>query len=102
MDILEAAKIACDYISKMTLDEFSKDVKSQDAVIRRLEIIGEATGRITEETQQTYSGLPWSDMKRMRNLLIHEYDDIDLSIVWQTVKDDLPPIIAFLEKIIPR
>ena len=67
---------------------------------RRLEIIGEAARRISKETQAAYSDLPWSDMVGMRNIMIHEYDDVDLVIVWETVNNDLPPLIDALEKIL--
>jgi uncharacterized protein with HEPN domain len=56
--------------------------------------------RISEETQAAYPDLPWSDMVGMRNIMIHEYDDVDLVIVWETVNNDLPPLIDALEKIL--
>jgi len=98
LDILEAAKLAIDYIGDKTREEFFEDLQCQDAVIRRLEIIGEAARRISEETQAAYPDLPWSDMVGMRNIMIHEYDDVDLVIVWETVNNDLPPLIDALEK----
>jgi len=98
LDILEAAKLAIDYIGDKTREEFFGDLQCQDAVIRRLEIIGEAARRISEETQAAYPDLPWSDMVGMRNIMIHEYDDVDLVIVWETVNNDLPPLIDALEK----
>lgn len=100
LDILEAAKLAIDYIGDKTREEFFGDLQCQDAVIRRLEIIGEAARRISEETQAAYPDLPWSDMVGMRNIMIHEYDDVDLVIVWETVNNDLPPLIDALEKIL--
>ncbi|MCZ7383614.1 MAG: DUF86 domain-containing protein [Candidatus Methanoperedens sp.] len=100
LDILEAAKLAIDYIGDKTREEFFGDLQCQDAVIRRLEIIGEAARRISEETQVAYPDLPWSDMVGMRNIMIHEYDDVDLVIVWETVNNDLPPLIDALEKIL--
>lgn len=98
LDILEAAKLAIDYIGDKTREEFFGDLQCQDAVIRRLEIIGEAARRISEETRAAHPDLPWSDMVGMRNLMIHEYDDVDLVVVWETVNNDLPPLIDALEK----
>jgi len=72
----------------------------QDAVIRRIEIIGEASNRIDQTLRDSYPDLPWSQMIGMRNLLIHEYDDVDPEIVWTTVKQDLPGLILNLQKII--
>jgi uncharacterized protein with HEPN domain len=70
-------------------------------VIRRIEVIGEAARRISEQTQAKYPQLPWSAMISMRNVMIHDYDTIDLTVVWDTVQRDLPPLIAELEKIVP-
>ncbi len=100
LDILEAAKLAIDYIGDKSREEFFGDLQCQDAVIRRLEIIGEAARRISEETQAAHPDLPWSDMVGMRNIMIHEYDDVDLVIVWETVNNDLPPLIDALEKVL--
>ncbi len=100
IDILESAKIALSYLKDINFEDFTKNTQCQDAVIRRLELIGEATARISEATQKTYPDLPWAKMKGTRNFLIHEYDDIDLSVVWVTVKENLPPVITFIEKIV--
>ena len=99
-DIIEAAKIALEYVDEKTMEDFLKDLQCQDAVIRRLEIIGEASRRISKETRTDFPELQWSEMIGMRNVMIHQYDDVDLVIVWETVFNDLPPIINALEKIL--
>lgn len=66
LDILEAAKLAIAYVDKKSREEFFADLQCQDAVIRRLEIIGEAARRISEETRAAYPDLPWNDMVGMR------------------------------------
>ena len=101
LDILDSSRRAVSYLMNMNFTDFEKDIKTQDAVIRRLEMIGEASSRVSAETQTTYRDLPWLKMKSMRNFLIHEYDDIDMKIVWDTVKNNLPPLITELEKIVP-
>jgi len=101
IDIVQSGKLAAAYVRGKTKDDFEADVQCQDAVIRRLEIIGEAARRLSAETQATYPQLPWRAMTQMRNLVIHQYDDVDLSIVWDTVQTDLPPLIAALEQIVP-
>ena len=100
VDILESAKIALSYLKDINFEDFVKNIQCQDAVIRRLELIGEASSRISEKTQKTYTDLPWAKMKGTRNFLIHEYDDIDLFVVWVTVKENLPPVIEFIQKIL--
>lgn len=97
LDILNAAKLATKYIQNLSKDEFLKDSQCQDAVIRRLEIIGEAAKRISAETRSQLSHLPWDAMIGMRNVMIHEYDGVDMSIVWTTIKKDIPSLIKLLE-----
>lgn len=100
LDMLESAKLATLYIAEKTRTEFASDIQLQDAVIRRLAIIGEAARRVSDSTRQTLPTVPWVEIGGMRNRLIHEYDDLDLEIVWDTVKRSLPSLIEELEKII--
>lgn len=100
LDILEASKLAVSYIGNKSRDDFLNDCQCQDAAIRRLEIIGEAARRISDETQAAFPHLPWREMIGMRNIMIHEYDDIDLDTVFKTVQKDLPPLIKSLEEIL--
>ena len=100
VDILESAKIALDYVSNKTWDEFHDDMQAQDAVVRRIEIIGEAARRISQETRDKYPQIPWREMTSMRNLVIHEYDVVDINQVWDTVQNKLPPLIEELAKIV--
>ena len=101
VDILESAKIALDYVFDKTWDEFHEDMQMQDAVVRRIEIVGEAARRISQETRDKYPQIPWREMTSMRNLVIHEYDVVDINQVWDTVQNKLPPLIEELSKIVP-
>jgi uncharacterized protein with HEPN domain len=101
VDILDAAKLALAYVSGKTKQDFDQDLQCQDAVIHRLEVIGEAARRISGQTRAKLAHLPWSAMIGMRNVMIHDYDTIDLAAVWDTVQRDLPPLIAELEKSVP-
>src|SRR4249920_1663938 len=100
LDIVEAAKLAVRYVTGKTQEEFRQDTLCQDAVIRRLEIIGEAARRLSREARTTLPGLTWNAMIGMRNMLIHEYDDVDLYIVWDTVQRDLPTLIKVIEPLV--
>jgi uncharacterized protein with HEPN domain len=71
------------------------------AIIKSIEIIGEAASKVTETFKTENSNIPWNDIINMRNRLIHAYFDVNLDIVWQTVKTDLPDLIKALEEIIP-
>ena len=98
LDILEAAKTIEEYIQGKTEQDFSKNLQCQDAVLRRLEIIGEAAGRISEKQRNSTPAVPWQDMIAMRNRLIHQYDDIDMAIVWETITRDIPRLVEALNK----
>src|SRR5919199_2791968 len=101
VDILEAARLLQKFVEGVNQDTFENDLMRQAAVMRQLEIMGEAARRLSEETRQELSEIPWHQIIGMRNRLIHVYDDVDLAIVWDTVQNDLPPLIAQLEKIVP-
>lgn len=101
VDILESAKIALDYVFDKDWDTFYEDIQVQDAVVRRIEIIGEAGRRVSQETRDKYPQIPWREMTSMRNLVIHEYDVVDIKQVWDTVQNKLPPLIKQLSKIVP-
>ena len=101
LDILLAAKDARDFTAGLDRADFLSDRKCQYAVIRCLEVIGEAVKRLSDECQSTYPDIPWSAMARMRDLFIHAYDKVNLNEVWDTVQNDLPVLITRLERIVP-
>lgn len=84
----------------MTYDAFLTDIKTQDAVVRNLEIIGEAAKNISEETRTKYNQIPWRSMAGTRDRLIHHYFGVNLDIVWQIVTDELPRTAEHLKKIL--
>lgn len=100
-DMLNAAKLAQDFVAGIDWKAFELDLMRQAAVTRELEIIGEAARRISPETQATIPNIPWSRIIGMRNRLIHEYDDLDLVIIWDTIQLALPELIAVLESYCP-
>jgi uncharacterized protein with HEPN domain len=98
-DMLDSARLICAYVEDHTLDELESETLLQDAVLRRFEVLGEAARRVSDETQQRFSSIPWQPIIAMRNLVIHQYDAVDFGIVWQTITSDLPPLIRALEQI---
>ena len=100
LDILEAAKLALAYVSGKTREEFLQNTQCQDAVVRRLEIIGEASRRVSSETQEALPSIPWQSIIAMRNRIIHEYNDVDWFIVWDTVWKDLPRLVEVIERFV--
>jgi uncharacterized protein with HEPN domain len=98
LDMLQSAEMAIGYIAGRTLEDFTTDSLFQDAVIRRCLIIGEASRRISEETKQSLPNIPWKEINGMRNRLVHEYDELNITIVWDTVVNSLPNLVIELEK----
>ena len=94
-DILDAADRIEAYIAGLDFGQFQADRKTVDAVIRNLEVIGEAAGHLSR-AQEVPCDIPWTDVSGMRNILIHEYFGVDLGIVWQTITVDLPLLRATL------
>jgi len=101
VDILESARIAIDYVSGKSWDQFEADLQCQDAVLRRIEIIGEAARHISPQTRRKHSQIPWREMTTLRNLVIHQYDVVDINQVWDTVQSRLPSLVEELSKILP-
>ena len=99
-DILEALHRIRQYCRGMNAAEFAADTRTVDAVVRNLEIIGEAARRIPPQVTQRHPGIPWSRMAEMRNILIHEYHSVDADIIWKTVIGDLPPLAAPLQALL--
>jgi uncharacterized protein with HEPN domain len=97
-DILLSARLAISYLERTSVEELAKDIQLQDSVVRRLEIIGEAASHIAEEAAVELPELPWRKMVDMRNFTIHQYWDVDVNIVWETVKHDLPGAVATIER----
>jgi len=88
------------YISDKDYSTFLSDFILQDAVVRQLEIIGEATKRVSKDFRNKNPELPWADMAGMRDILIHDYIDVDLDIVWKTASESIPGLKILLEKLI--
>lgn len=99
-DILSAIDDTALFTHGIDAVEFAQDRKTLYAVIRAIEIIGEATKRIPVEVQMRHPAVPWRYMARMRDRIIHGYDTVDPAIVWQTITQDLPPTRTLIADVI--
>jgi uncharacterized protein with HEPN domain len=100
-DMLTATTRALQFVEGITLTAFEANVEKQYAVVRALEIIGEAANKVSVANRDRYPNLPWREMIGMRNAVIHGYFGVDNQVVWRTVQEDLPALKAQLEQIIP-
>ena len=99
-DILECIAKIRRYTKGYSFEDFQEDEKTIDSVLRNLEIIGEAARHVPAEIRAEHPELPWVEMLTMRNIVIHEYHGVNLRIIWQTVKEDLPPLVSGLKRIL--
>jgi len=100
--IADAVARINDYLGGVSEREFRERQIVQSAVIRELEIIGEAAKNLSEDFHREHPEVGWPDVIAMRNRLIHAYFDVDLSVVWEVVRDDLPVLDAFVRRTLAR
>ena len=101
LDVLLMAKDIRDFTREINKNTFVSDRKTQYAVIRCFEVIGEAVKRLSHDIRKTYPDIPWASMAKMRDLLIHMYDKVDVDKLWDTARNDIPTLITVLERIVP-
>lgn len=97
--ITDSLRKILDYAEALSLDAFLNDTKTQDACIRQLEVIGEATKRLSMPLRQRFTHIPWKDMAGMRDKLIHDYIQVDLMIVWTTISEEATPLLVDIEQV---
>ena len=94
-DILESCRKIRQFTEGMSFDEFERDVKTQDAVIRNFEVIWEAANRLPDEIRSLYHHIEWPKIVGFRNILIHEYFGVKLDTVWSAIKEKLPHLEVY-------
>lgn len=88
------------FVKGVNYEQFKKDDKTSSAVIRKLEIVGEATKYIPDDIRRMYSQIPWKEMAGMRDKLIHAYSEVDFKLVWMTVKQRIPELKPIIKKML--
>ncbi len=99
-DMLEATAKVRAYTSGLTLEAFAADAKTVDAVVRNLEVLGEAAKRVPETVRCQHGDIPWKRLAGLRDILIHRYFGVDLDIVWDIVQNKAPPLEQQLRRIV--
>jgi uncharacterized protein with HEPN domain len=102
LDMLIAARDAASFVRGLSCEQFRASRLHQQAITKALETIGEAAARVSEQSRTVHSEIPWRDIIGMRHRLVHDYFEINLDKIWETVQNDLAPLIAKLEPLIPR
>ncbi|MBI4761830.1 MAG: DUF86 domain-containing protein [Chloroflexota bacterium] len=99
-DVLDAIKRIESYLRGVKKEDFFANHMMQDAVMHQIEIIGEASNNVSDEFQERHPELPWRFMRAIRNKIVHDYRDVNLNIIWDTVKHDLPPLKKQVKKLL--
>jgi uncharacterized protein with HEPN domain len=99
-DIVEAAERVLSYASGLNFESFLDDRRTQDAILRNLQVIGEAAKKISPSLRAAHPHLPWREMTGLRNRIVHDYFGVDLEVVWVIVEDELPGLLRDIEAIL--
>jgi uncharacterized protein with HEPN domain len=102
LDVAEAARLAVAFCQGLDKAGFLEDRKTQSAVLHQLAVMGEAVKRMSQGFKEAHPQMPWRLVAGMRDVVIHEYNDVDLDEVWRVVEKDLPELIQLLEPLLPR
>ncbi len=100
LDMVTAVERILAYTAGMDGAAFAADQRTIDAVVRNLITLGEATRRIPPEVEQAQPHIPWNDIRDMRNVVVHEYQRVDSAILWDTVRQDIPPLLPALRALL--
>jgi uncharacterized protein with HEPN domain len=93
-DLLDSALAIQRYLDGVSREAFMANMEKQDAVLRRFEVIGEVASRLSPETQAHFPGLPFRAMRGMRNIIAHDYGEVDLELVWRTATTDVAQLVS--------
>lgn len=99
LDIIESIKLILHYVEGVNQESLAVNYEKQDAILRRITIIGEATKRLSPEFRQKHSDIPWKKIAGMRDVITHDYDEIDLTEIWTVITENIPELLKYLENL---
>jgi len=99
IDIVEAIKLILRYVESVDFDALAANTEKQDAILRRITIIGEATKRLSKDFRAQHPTIPWKEIAGMRDVITHNYDEVDLDEVWTVINENLPQLLAYIESL---
>ncbi len=99
-DIIDSIDDLASFTKDLNFEAFTKDKKTSNAVIRSIEVIGEASKKIPPSIKNKHPPIPWKKMSGMRDKMVHEYFGVDLEIVWKTVREDIPPLKPLIQEVL--
>ena len=102
LDILLEAEDALSFVHGKSFDDLCINAMLRKAVLHSLAILGEAAGRIDETTETDVPNLPWRKMKNLRNVIVHDYEGVNLPLIWEVVTTELPAVVAVLDPLFPE
>lgn len=101
LDIIDSARLIQGYVEGRTREDLLEDVGLQDRVVRRFGIIGEAARRLSDEARRSLPGIPWPAVICLRNVLIHDYAEVDYEELWSIIQNHLPRLIEQIAPLVP-
>lgn len=102
VDIMRAIELIFQYTQGVDYNELSQNLEKQDAILRRITIIGEATKRLSKEFRNQHPSIPWKAIAGMRDVITHDYDEVDLDEIWTVINEDLPKLFNYIQTLVTR
>jgi len=100
IDVIEAIELIFQYVEGVSPDLLATNIEKQDAILRRIAIIGEATKRLSPAFKEQHPDIPWKQIAGMRDILTHHYDEVDFDEVWTVINENLPQLLKYIKPLI--
>jgi len=101
-DMLMSCERIMNYTDSMDFEEFTSDIKTTDATVRNIQILGEAAKQIPQEFQGNHTDIEWTKIIRSRHILVHDYFELDYEIIWKIITTYIPPLVTSLKKLLDK